>query len=45
MLKTIFGSRTRIKILKLFIFNPKKEYYIREIERLIKTGFSYIVII
>ena len=40
MLKTIFGSRTRIKILKLFIFNPKKEYYIREIERLIKTGFD-----
>ncbi len=40
MLKTILGSKTRINILKLFIFNPKKEYYVREIERLIKTAFD-----
>ena len=42
MLKTIFGSKTRINILKLFIFNPKREYYVREIERLIKTSFDLV---
>lgn len=40
MLKKLLGSRTRINILKLFIFNPKKDYYIREIERLIKESFD-----
>ena len=42
MLKAIFGSKTRINILKLFVFNPKKEYYVREIERLIKTSFDLV---
>ena len=42
MLKTILGSKTRINILKLFVFNPKKEYYVREIERLIKTSFDLV---
>ncbi len=42
MLKAILGSRTRINILKLFVFNPKKEYYVREIERLIKTSFDLV---
>ena len=40
MLKKLLGSRTRISILKLFIFNPDEEYYIREIERLIKEPFD-----
>lgn len=40
MLKKLLGSRIRINILKLLIFNPKKEYYIREIERLIKGPFD-----
>lgn len=40
MLKKILGSRIRVNILKLFIFNPKKEYYVREIERLIKEPFD-----
>jgi len=42
MLKTILGSKTRINILKLFVFNPKGEYYVREIERLIKTSFDLV---
>ena len=42
MLKAILGSKTRINILKLFVFNPKKEYYVREIERLIKTSFDLV---
>lgn len=40
MLKKLLGSRTRISILKLFIFNPKKEYYVREIERLTGEAFD-----
>jgi predicted nucleotidyltransferase len=40
MLKQLFGSRTRISVLKLFVFNPDKEYYIREIERLTKEPFD-----
>lgn len=40
MLKKLIGSRTRINILKLFIFNPKAEYYTREIERAIKEPFD-----
>jgi len=40
MLKQLLGSRTRISILKLFVFNPEKEYYIREIERLTKEPFD-----
>lgn len=40
MLKKLLGSRTRINILKLFVFNPKKDYYVREIERLIKEHFD-----
>lgn len=40
MLKKLVGSRIRINILKLFIFNPKKEYYVREIERLTGEAFD-----
>jgi len=40
MLKQLFGSRTRISALKLFVFNPDKEYYIREIERITKEPFD-----
>lgn len=40
MLKKLIGSRIRIIIFKLFIFNPKKEYYVREIERLTGQAFE-----
>lgn len=40
MLKKLVGSRIRINILKLFIFNPRKEYYVREIERLTEEAFD-----
>ena len=40
MLKQLLGSRIRISVLKLFVFNPGKEYYIREIERLTKEPFD-----
>ncbi|MFW0837703.1 MAG: winged helix-turn-helix domain-containing protein [Candidatus Komeilibacteria bacterium] len=35
MLEQLFSSRTREKLLKLFLFNPDKRYYVREITRLI----------
>ena len=40
MLKKLIGSRTRINILKLFVLNPKQDYYVREISRLTKEPFD-----
>lgn len=33
MLEALIPSRTRVKLLTLFLLNPGREYYIREIER------------
>lgn len=33
MLEHIFGSKTRLKILGLFLKDPKKKYYIRQVAR------------
>lgn len=33
MLEKIFGSRTRVKLLRLFLAQPEKEYFVREIAR------------
>lgn len=33
MLEQLFGSRTRLKLLRLFLFNPKVEFFVREITR------------
>jgi len=35
MLKTLFSSKARVKVLTLFMENPKNRYYLREIEKLI----------
>lgn len=40
MLKKLLGSRTRINILKLFVLNPRQDYYVREISRLTKEPFE-----
>lgn len=37
MLKTLFSSETRVKILSLFILNPHNRYYLREIIKLINA--------
>lgn len=42
MLELLIPSQTRIKLLTLFLMNPGREYYIREIERL--TGENYAAI-
>ena len=34
MLGSLISSRTRIRLLSLFLLNPGREYYIREIERI-----------
>ncbi len=42
MLKGLFGSKTRTNILKLFFFNQKKRFYIRELARTVKTSAGNI---
>jgi len=33
MLENLFGSKTRVKILRLFFLDPEKKYYIRQLAR------------
>ncbi|MBU4369287.1 nucleotidyltransferase domain-containing protein [Patescibacteria group bacterium] len=42
MLKTLFSSNTRIKLLTLFFTNQGKDFYLREIEKLIKENITSI---
>lgn len=35
MIENLFGSRTRFKLLRLFLSNPKRSFYVREITRII----------
>lgn len=34
-IEALFGSKTRVKLLNLFLTNPEKSFYVREITRLI----------
>ncbi len=36
MLEQFFGSRARVKILKIFLLNPEEKFYIRELSRRLK---------
>ena len=38
MLKVLFSSNDRVKILSLFVANPKNRYYLREIPKLIQSA-------
>ncbi|MCR4280087.1 MAG: winged helix-turn-helix domain-containing protein [Candidatus Komeilibacteria bacterium] len=42
MLEQLFSSRTREKLLKLFLFNPEKRYYVREITRLVDERLNSV---
>lgn len=42
MLKRLFSSKIRIKLLVLFITHPKDEFYIRQIQRLTGENFNNI---
>jgi predicted nucleotidyltransferase len=39
MLQKLFSSKVRVEILSVFLMNPEKELYVREVERL--TGEDY----
>lgn len=41
MLEHLITSKTRVKILKLLMFNQEKDYHLREISRLVSTSPIY----
>jgi predicted nucleotidyltransferase len=43
MLKKLFSSNTRVKILSLFLFNDDLNYYVREISKLIDAHPSQVL--
>lgn len=42
MLEQLFGSRVRVKLLKLFLGNPDQRFFVREITRLIDERISAV---
>jgi len=42
MLDQLFGSRTRVKLLRLFLSNPDASYYVREITRKIDEQLNSV---
>lgn len=42
MIDSLFGSRTRVKLLHLFFNNPGKSFYVREITRLIDEQINSV---
>lgn len=42
MLGQLFGSNARVKILKIFLFNPEERYYIRELARKLKLQVNSV---
>ncbi|MDO8489911.1 MAG: hypothetical protein Q7S47_00670 [bacterium] len=42
MLEQIFGSKTRSRLLKIFLMNPDKAFFIRELTRMIDTQINSV---
>jgi len=42
MLEHLFGSKTRVKLMKIFINNQDKSYFIRELTRIIDTQINAV---
>ncbi len=42
MLEHLFGSKTRLKLLQLFLANPGKSYYVRELARVIGVQLNAV---
>ena len=42
MVDALFGSKTRVKLLKLFLNNPSSSYFVREITRLIDEQINSV---
>lgn len=42
MLEHLFGSKTRVKLLTVFLHHPEKSFYVRELTRLISTQINAV---
>lgn len=42
MIEQLFGSKTRVKLLKLFYSNPNRSYYVREITRTVEEQINSV---
>lgn len=42
MLNKLFSSKTRVKLLKLFLFNPEKQFFVRELTRVLGEHLNSI---
>ena len=42
MVEQLFGSKTRVKLLKLFYSNPNRPFYVREITRKIDEQINSV---
>ncbi len=42
MLEKLFGSKTRVKILKLFLLHPNEKYFIRQLSRDLKLQLNSV---
>ncbi len=42
MLEQIIGSKTRVKLLRLFLNNPGQQFYLRELARRLKTQLNSV---
>lgn len=42
MLEKLFGSRSRVKILNIFLLNPTEKFYIRELSRRLKLQLNSV---
>ena len=42
MLEALIPSKTRVKLLTLFLLNPEREYYVREIARMTEENTNAV---
>lgn len=42
MLEHLFGSKTRVKLLRVFLNNPEKPYFVRELSRQLKSQINSV---
>ena len=42
MLQSFFASKTRLKLLRLFLKNPTRQYYLREISKMLEEPLTPI---
>lgn len=42
MFDSLFGSKTRVKLLSLFLNNPNRQYYVREITRIVDEQINSV---